>query len=156
MQITVTLRTQDFNSKQVKVPAHQETKLQWARQTQLHNCVRQTQIYNCIRQPQLTEDSVKKPQNGVGVVERPATDTHYLVSTAARQITTNCDWPQEHLLLHASQGSGIKAWVSCVLLSSRSYKTLSKGPQKLTFFSRLTVFFQAPRKNWFLCGYGMV
>lgn len=82
MQITVTLRTQDFNSKQVKVPAHQETKLQWARQTQLHNC---------IRKPQLTEDSVKKPQKGVGVVKRPATDTHYLVSTAARQITTNCD-----------------------------------------------------------------
>lgn len=75
MQITVTLRTQDFNSKQVKLPARQETKLQWARQTQLHNCV---------RQPQLTEDSEKKnkqtkPQVGVGVVKRPAADMCYLV-----------------------------------------------------------------------------
>lgn len=73
MQITVTLRTQDFNSKQVKLPARQETKLQWARQTQLHNCV---------RQPQLTEDSGKKKNNsGWGRSGEEACSRHVLLST---------------------------------------------------------------------------
>lgn len=76
MQITVTLRTQDFNSKQVKLPARQETKLQWARQTQLHNCV---------RQPQLTEDSEKKKKtnktSGWGRSGEEACSRHVLLST---------------------------------------------------------------------------
>lgn len=70
MQITVTLRIQDFNSKQVKVPACQETKLQWARQTQLNDWVRRLQ---------LTEDTVQE-SSGWGRSTEEAWCRHWLLS----------------------------------------------------------------------------